>query len=93
MFRPSDVRRAQAAFDDAIDPPYEATVTLSPDRLTLRTTVVDPDNGVMPVANGSWQFDPLAIKTKKQPSEEELNEIATQFNTICLAHYADKAGN
>lgn len=91
MFRPSDVRRVQQAFDTDILPPYEAAVTLSEDRLTLTVAIADPDDATLPVGQASWTYDE-AFRYRQQPTNEELAHIVTQMVLICSDYTAAKAG-
>lgn len=92
MFRPSDVRRVQQAFDTDIIPPYEAAVTLSEDRLTLTVAIADPDDAALPVAQASWTYDE-AFRYRQQPTSDELAQIVAQFIVICSDYTAAKAGS
>ena len=93
MFRPSDVRRVQAAFQAALPAPYEATITLSPDRLELIVTVADPDEPQLVVSSGIWTHDPRALKGSKQPDDAEIAEIAAMNIAICTEYPAKKAAD
>lgn len=90
MFRPSDVRRVQAAFDAALPAPYEATITVSPDRLELIVTVNDPDEPHLTVSSAVWTFDPRALKNSLQPDDAEIVAIATAHTQICADYPARK---
>lgn len=91
MFRPSDVRRVQAAFDAGLDAPYEAEVQLENMRKTLRVVIMDPDEPALPVAQTVWWFDDGADKSVKQPSDAELGAIVGQHIRICTDYPARKA--
>lgn len=93
MFRPSDERRVQAAFDAGLDAPYEAELLLEDGRRTMRVRVMDPDNQEIPVAQAIWWHDPAAPKTRRQPDDGEVARLVTEFNGICAAYTAAKAGS
>jgi uncharacterized protein YcfL len=92
MFRPSDQRRVQAAFDAAIEAPYEVTITLEDNRMTMRAQVMDPDNAAIPVVQAIWWYDPAGLKNRPQPSNDEVARIAAEFNTACQAYTAAQGG-
>lgn len=85
MFRPSDQRRVQAAFDAALPAPYEAFVKLEADRTVMRVSVPDPDNELLPVAQAVWTYD-ASVKDRKQPTDEELAQIGARFAVICAEY-------
>jgi hypothetical protein len=87
MFRSSDQRRVQSALDDALPAPYEAQVTIENGRLMLKACVMDPDNAAMPVVQAFWTYSP-GYRTKKQPEDAEILEIAAGFVTACDAYTA-----
>lgn len=82
MFRPSDVRRVQAAFDAGLPAPYEATVTVEDSRITMRVSIMDPDDDTLPVAQAVWTYD-AAFKYRKQPTDAELADIVTSMTQAC----------
>lgn len=90
MFRPSDVRRVQAAFDEGLEAPYEAQVQLENMRKTLRVEIMDPDDETLPVAQSVWWFNDLAPKTAKQPAEAELGAIVASMRQVCTEYPAAK---
>lgn len=93
MFRPSDQRRVQAHFDGVLPAPYEAEILLEDERLTLRARVMDPDDQSMPVVQAIWSYDTLPTRrNQKQPLDEELAVIGTEFIAACNAYTAAKAG-
>lgn len=92
MFRPSDVRRVQAAFDAAIPAPYEAEVTLADGRMTMNAIVMDPDDPALPVVRTSWPYE-AGKRLVKQPSDAELAVISTEFIAACTAYPEAKAAN
>lgn len=91
MFRPSDERRVQKAFDDTLEAPYEAEIQLEDNRKTMRVVIMDPDDPALPVAQAVWWFDPTALKGRKQPADEEIALIAAQMNRVCADYPARKA--
>jgi hypothetical protein len=92
MFRPSDERRVQAMFERLLPAPYEADTYLEEGRTVLRVEVLDPDDQTLTVASGLWTYDP-DIKHKKQPTDEELEDIALRVTAICLRYPARKAAD
>lgn len=91
MFRPSDVRRVQAAFDQALEAPYEAQVQLTGDRKSMRVVIMDPDDETLPVGQAIWTFDDTAPKTMGQPSAAEVSSIVTSLKVVCDEYPARKA--
>lgn len=98
MFRPADQRRVQAAFDEGLDPPYDAQIQLENMRRTMRVVIMDPDDASLPVAQAVWWFDDMALKGVKQPSDTEIAAIIDRMKRICsdypafkLASLAEKA--
>lgn len=83
MFRPSDVRRVQAACDAGLPAPFEAAVTLSSDRLALSIAITDPDDASLPVAQASWAYDPMLKYRDKQPSDAEVSDIVASLAQAC----------
>lgn len=92
MFRPSDARRVQAAFDTDLLPPYEAELTIEDDRKTLRVVVKDPDDPALTVAQAVWWHDPKAVHTK-QPADGELGVIVHAIMVACSEYPAKKAAD
>lgn len=92
-FRPSDVRRVQAAFDAGLDAPYEAQIQLENMRKTMRVVIMDPDDEQLPVAQAVWWFDPDALKGVKQPRDEEIAGIVASHKRICEDYPARKAAD
>lgn len=90
MFRPSDERRVQKAFDETLTPPYEAEIQLEDGRKTMRVVIMDPDDPSLPVAQAVWWFDDSALKGRKQPADEEISLIAGQMNGVCADYPARK---
>lgn len=87
MFSPSDKRRVQAAFEKALELPYEAQIELSADRRAMRVFVNDPDDESIPVAQAMWTYDGSKLGvTRRQPADAELELIAAQFKTACAEH-------
>lgn len=93
MFRPSDVRRVQAAYDAALDPPYEAQVQLENMRKTMRVIIMDPDDQQLPVAQAVWWFDTDAPRTVKQPADAEVAATAASHKRVCTDYPAFKAAS
>jgi hypothetical protein len=91
MFRPSDVRRVQTAFDDNLDPPYEAEIQLDGERLALRVIIMDPDDPALTVAQAIWPFDQSLDKSVKQPADAEIASIVEVQKQICVDYPARKA--
>lgn len=85
MFRPSDVRRVQAAFDNALPAPYEAEIELADQRTTLMVRIADPDNNALTVGSVTWTFDAVRPK-ERQPSASELAQIVAAQVTVCNEH-------
>lgn len=92
MFRPSDVRRVQAAFDDALPAPYEAELELLDYRRTLKVRIADPDDASRTVGMVMWWYDPTRPKSL-QPSKEELAQIVAAKAKVCEDYPAWKAAN
>jgi hypothetical protein len=91
MFRPSDVRRVQAAFDAALDPPYEAEIQLNEARTAMRAIVMDPDDPALAVVQVVWEFDDDKRRDVKQPSDTELAYHIEAHRQICTEYPARKA--
>lgn len=91
MFRPSDVRRVQAEFDDTLEAPFEAQVQLENKRMTMRVVIMDPDDESLPVGQAVWWFDENIPRNVKQPSLEEVKLIRAQLNRVCIDYPARKA--
>jgi hypothetical protein len=84
-FRTSDIRRAQAAFDAALEETvYEAEIALTNGNNAMSVTVVDPNDFDMVVAACRFDYQ-VGVRTA-QPSAGELSRIATDFATICAAY-------
>lgn len=84
-FRTSDLRRAQTAFDAALEETiYEAEISFANSNMQMRVVVADPNNLDMTVA--SCQFDYQTGNRAAQPSAGELSRIATDFAAICAAY-------
>lgn len=93
MFKPSDVRRVQAAFENALEGPYEAEVQLENMRKTMRVVIMDPDDPALPVAQAIWWFNDAAAKTVKQPSDAEIASVVASHLRICADYPAFKAAS
>lgn len=93
MFRPSDVRRVQAAFDAALTPPYEAQTTLEDDRKTLRVVIEDPDEARLIVAQAVWWFDESKARETKQPADAEIATILNAMQVACSEYPEKKAAD
>lgn len=93
MFRPADVRRVQAAFDEGLDPPYDAQVQLENMRKTMRVVIMDPDNPALPVGQAVWWFDENAHKGVKQPADAEIAAILGSLRKVCDEYPAFKAAS
>lgn len=89
MFRPSDERRVQAAFDTDLLPPYEAAITMEDNRKSMRVVVADPDDQKLTVAQAIWWFDDRAPRSAKQPADDEIGTIVAAFMVAC-SEYPDK---
>lgn len=92
MFRPSDERRVQAAFDRLLPAPFEADIYVEEQRTVLRVEVLDPDDPSLPVASARWTYD-AQITYRKQPSDDEIEEIAASIVEACNRWPEDKARN
>lgn len=90
MFRPSDARRVQAAFDTDLIPPYEAVVTLEADFASMRAVIADPLDPNLTVAQAIWWHDANAI-SEKQPAEAEIGVVVHSMMVACSEYPARKA--
>jgi len=87
-FRLSDQRRIQSAFDAVLEETiYEAEVKISPDRNQVICIVRDPDKPQLMVCNCAFTFNAhRSQKTKLQPSNEELQQMAQSFAALCQVY-------
>lgn len=94
-FRPGDVRRTQAAFDEMMPDGYVAEVKMAPDRKFMLVVVMDPEDVTVYVANCSFTYDEKPLKGSngiaQQPPDLEVMRIASEFGKICQQYPASKA--
>lgn len=94
-FRPGDVRRVEAAFEEVLPAEYAAEITLSRDRKTMTVVVMDPDNPEIYVVNAQFDFNEKPMKglnnTLNQPPDAEVMRIAGEFAHVCTHYPAAKA--
>lgn len=93
MFRPADGKRVQKAFDDLLEPPYEAQVQLENMRKTMRVVIMDPDDESLPVGQAVWWFDEKQPKSVKQPADDEIATIVESLRKVCEDYPAHKAAS
>lgn len=91
MFRPSDQRRVQAAFDAGLPAPYEAEITLAQGRKVMRCEVRDPENDQLVVVQAEWWYDERAPRTVQQPAKDEIAAVTYAFIQLCEQYPARKA--
>lgn len=94
-FRPSDVRRVEGTFLEAMPEEYGVEVELSKDRKHLQVVVMDPDNPAIYVANAQFDFVEEPLKKRgiipEQPPQEDVLRMAADFAHICTDYPKAKA--
>lgn len=96
QFRPGDVRRVQAAFDEMMPEGYATEVKLSKDRQHIQVVMMDPEAPDVFIANAQFDYNERALKGADgafpvHPPEAEMMRIAHEFRQICHGYPAAKA--
>jgi hypothetical protein len=81
-FKPSDLRRVQAALDQAIPYPYEAETAMSADGQLISTRITCPDT-TLPVGGATFVYEHQVKPHLRQPPDKEVERIGQELAKIC----------
>lgn len=94
-FRPGDIRRVEAEFEEMMPEGYGVEIKLSRDRKHMTVVVMDPENPKVYIANAQFDHAEKPLKGANglatQPPAAEVMRIAAEFAQIITAYPAAKA--